>query len=664
MTIILNRAIRVAGTPYDAGEVLTLSGSVEADLVGRGDAYYDQKTRPYSGGSNVMSSAYFGITPDADCTGGFADLESWVRESRLTSVPSIELPPGTYYADRITLPAYYTVNKTYASVRIRGAGRTATVIRPNQSSEEIFLRTDESFHYAPVFEGLTFRGLGNTNPNQHGLVFEAEPNRSDYAGGVWYGHFRDVHVYGFAGMQHVVSGGLCDETALLPNMFLNYDNCRFERAAGVHWPTLLSTGQLGQTVLRNVLVDGSDRTNNAGPNLCVGTDPRMVYITVSAANTGTDVFTTATHGLRTAQPLRIIGDLTGLTSSPQLEKGTTYYAVPVSHKTAQNALKIATTAANAAAGTAIDITAAGTPGNYFFVPLWATAMAGDEFTTDAAHFLKTTDPVIPRGSNLPSGLTAGTKVYVIRTGTRTFKVASSLANAQARTPISLSGGTPADYGFTVGDSSAFRTTYSLDLDRVTSQNAEVALMLLGAECVDAKLYVEQTKRAVEAWRGSRVHLHSGRYWDAANDGGAGLLVFAENANTVVAWGKNNRVSGTTDAYFAALNGPATIDTGDNRNFQSISYAASITPNVRNGGRITVGTLTGAITVNVPTNGVAGDEITFRFVQDGTGSRAITWNAAFKAVGLAASGSANQAAVVRFRCEGSTWVQIGDAAWYS
>src|SRR5207244_8510058 len=49
--------------------------------------------------------------------------------------------------------------------------------------------------------------------------------------------------------------------------------------------------------------------------------------------------------------------------------------------------------------------------------------------------------------------------------------------------------------------------------------------------------------------------------------------------------------------------------------------------------ITVGTLTGGITVNAPaatgTTFFAGQEMTFIFTQDGTGGRQIIWNAIYK-----------------------------------
>jgi hypothetical protein len=62
---------------------------------------------------------------------------------------------------------------------------------------------------------------------------------------------------------------------------------------------------------------------------------------------------------------------------------------------------------------------------------------------------------------------------------------------------------------------------------------------------------------------------------------------------------------------------------------TIAYAASITPNADTTTIANVGTLTGNITINAPTGTPSdGQVLRFRFAQDATGSRTVTWNAAF------------------------------------
>lgn len=60
---------------------------------------------------------------------------------------------------------------------------------------------------------------------------------------------------------------------------------------------------------------------------------------------------------------------------------------------------------------------------------------------------------------------------------------------------------------------------------------------------------------------------------------------------------------------------------------TITYAASITPDCSLSNYFRV-TLTGALTINAPTNAVDGQKITFELIQDGTGTRLVTLNAAF------------------------------------
>jgi hypothetical protein len=67
---------------------------------------------------------------------------------------------------------------------------------------------------------------------------------------------------------------------------------------------------------------------------------------------------------------------------------------------------------------------------------------------------------------------------------------------------------------------------------------------------------------------------------------------------------------------------------------SLTYAASLTPDLDDGRAFLV-TLTGNVTLNAPSNLVAGAGFWIRFTQDGTGSRAITFNGAYRFAGGAA-----------------------------
>jgi hypothetical protein len=93
--------------------------------------------------------------------------------------------------------------------------------------------------------------------------------------------------------------------------------------------------------------------------------------------------------------------------------------------------------------------------------------------------------------------------------------------------------------------------------------------------------------------------------------------------------------------------------------QLLAYAASITVNAQDGDRVIIGALTGGLTLNAPTNGYRGQTLTFYFLQDGTGGRTITWNAAFRKAADGA-GAANQKGITMFLYDGTEWVQFGGA----
>ena len=72
-------------------------------------------------------------------------------------------------------------------------------------------------------------------------------------------------------------------------------------------------------------------------------------------------------------------------------------------------------------------------------------------------------------------------------------------------------------------------------------------------------------------------------------------------------------------------------------------------------------LTGNITINAPTSPRNGQRTRFVMQQDATGSRAITWDPAFR-VHTNPTGTANQKAVFEFEFDGSEWVQVNTPGW--
>lgn len=93
-----------------------------------------------------------------------------------------------------------------------------------------------------------------------------------------------------------------------------------------------------------------------------------------------------------------------------------------------------------------------------------------------------------------------------------------------------------------------------------------------------------------------------------------------------------------------------------RSAQAPAFAASYTPDPTLGESVEM-TLTANITVNAPANGLAGQRLVFKWLQDGTGTRTITYNAAYHTGGATAiTTGANTMTIDMFECsrDGTTW----------
>jgi len=113
-------------------------------------------------------------------------------------------------------------------------------------------------------------------------------------------------------------------------------------------------------------------------------------------------------------------------------------------------------------------------------------------------------------------------------------------------------------------------------------------------------------------------------------------------------------SGTGQVYKPSIVVRQTGVTNSQPIAQTLSYASSITVNAALGETVKVGTLTGALTVNAPTNAALGRTLTFLFYQDATGGRIVSWNAAFRSPPPVDT-TASSVSVVSFVYDGSQWV---------
>lgn len=147
------------------------------------------------------------------------------------------------------------------------------------------------------------------------------------------------------------------------------------------------------------------------------------------ADNATEIFTKAAHGLLTGDgPLQVSNSGGALPTG--LVAVTDYWVIKID----ANTFYLATTIANALAGTHLSISTNGT----------GTQTISDTASTRrvAAHGLHTGDgpfQLTNSGGALPTGLSAATDYWFIRDGVYTFKLAASLALALAGTGIALSG---------------------------------------------------------------------------------------------------------------------------------------------------------------------------------------------------------------------------------
>lgn len=125
---------------------------------------------------------------------------------------------------------------------------------------------------------------------------------------------------------------------------------------------------------------------------------------------------------------------------------------------------------------------------------------------------------------------------------------------------------------------------------------------------------------------------------------------------------------TLGTWFKSGNGAGnTIILGNSGGSQLPAFASSFTPDVPTGGQVIMGLLTGAITVNAPTNPFTGALLSFEFTQDSTGGRAVSWNAAyvFQAAWTNTGNTLNKRSTASFRYDGTNWVSQSPSAnvWF-
>lgn len=92
--------------------------------------------------------------------------------------------------------------------------------------------------------------------------------------------------------------------------------------------------------------------------------------------------------------------------------------------------------------------------------------------------------------------------------------------------------------------------------------------------------------------------------------------------------------------------------------QTPAFASVYTPDMALGNIVTL-TLSGPLTIALPTGGVAGQLLTFILTQDATGGRAVTWSSGYKR-NWTPDTTAGKVNTIVFRCvsPGANWTQVG------
>ena len=139
---------------------------------------------------------------------------------------------------------------------------------------------------------------------------------------------------------------------------------------------------------------------------------------------------------------------------------------------------------------------------------------------------------------------------------------------------------------------------------------------------------------------------------AITKSGTGVAYFAksDNANYVIRERNNRAINGNVPTW-----GTNVVEA----EYQTVAYAAAITPDLVLGDNITIGTLTGNLTVNAPLNPIKGAELFLNYTADATPGRTITYDAVFKSSAVPAS-TASAKASHHFVYDGTNWVQTGGA----
>lgn len=209
-------------------------------------------------------------------------------------------------------------------------------------------------------------------------------------------------------------------------------------------------------------------------------------------------FASTQNRLGTGDAVKI--STTGSLSGTGLSTGTVYYYI----RSSSSSGKLATTRANALAGTAINITGAGS-GTHTLTPapVGTLSASADTFTFETEEtWIATGDGVQieTSGSLSGTGLAVSTTYYAVRTGSDTIQLATSYANALAGTVINITGAGAGTHNarhidqarYTVNGTISLADTPRAILDTLIASGAGAMTFTAGLYTLFAGAYVTPT----------------------------------------------------------------------------------------------------------------------------------------------------------------------------
>jgi hypothetical protein len=520
----------VAWNGLEQDAIYDLGPAEESRLIGLGLALPNgsPEAGKASNRENFVRAERFGILPtNADNAPGFALFAAWLMgagnaDFSFNRSVALELGPGDYYVDGAQVDATFRgAGFTYTPrFQIRGAGRDVTrIISKSDSTAPVVLQILAGYIAHNMVADLSI--VTRTDIRQDALSIVATRRTLDNTGGITKAAFQRFSARSHYGDALVLVGGSDD--FLAPNQFLELQECSLIADRGASFKSL---GQLGQVRFAGGDVGAYSKDTAAAASTQISPDNRAA-VQASAVDT-TNEFITSPLDVATGTPVRFIG--TNLPGG--LSTGTTYYVRRYAPGSDSDGLRftVHTSQANVASDTRVNLTSAGTVADWRMAPLYVTSVGTSVLNFEFPHNFPDHKKVQLVGASLPTGLSAGVDYWVIRRSAVQIALASSLANAQAGTAITFSGGTVTLFALTVPESAVGAATVIMDGTSV--EGCLQGVYVSRSNNVIMTLHCEENKQSVYVYQAD-VRILGGLYSNAGDDGGAGVVVSGVGFNTSI-----------------------------------------------------------------------------------------------------------------------------------